>query len=255
MAKFAYNNAKNSNTGHTPFELNCSYHPCISFKEDTNLCSWLKSADELSAHPQDLITVCRKNIHHAQEFQKQAYNKGVKPRSYAPGDKIWLNSKYIKTKHNWKLEPKFFELFRVLHLVGKEAYKFKLPKRWRIHNIFYVLLLEQNTSRKERVNKRVTELETGNNKEYKVEAIWDSAVYPSKSESGQLPGLYYLIACKTYPKEENIWESLSAVYHFQKLISCFHKKHRKKPSATSPPINFVPLMVRPIVRLSTLKRK
>ena len=36
MAEFAYNNAKNSSTGHTPFELNCSYHCCVSFKENTN---------------------------------------------------------------------------------------------------------------------------------------------------------------------------------------------------------------------------
>ena len=49
MAKFAYNNAKNSSTGHTPFELNCDYHPCISFEEDTDPRSQSKSADELSA--------------------------------------------------------------------------------------------------------------------------------------------------------------------------------------------------------------
>ena len=32
MAEFAYNNAKNASTGPTPFELNCGYHPCISYK-------------------------------------------------------------------------------------------------------------------------------------------------------------------------------------------------------------------------------
>ena len=36
MAKFAYNNTKNASTGHKFFELNCSYHPCVFFKEDTN---------------------------------------------------------------------------------------------------------------------------------------------------------------------------------------------------------------------------
>ena len=55
-------------------------------------------------------------------------------------------------------------------------------------------LLEQNTTRKEWMDKKVTELEfkAGNSKEYKVEAIWDSAVYVNKAES-HLPGLYYLI--------------------------------------------------------------
>ena len=39
MAKFVYNNAKNFSIGHTPFELNCSYYPCVSFEEDTDSCS------------------------------------------------------------------------------------------------------------------------------------------------------------------------------------------------------------------------
>ena len=118
MAKFAYNNAKNLSTGHTPFELSCGYHPCISFEEDTNPRFQSKSVDKLSAELRDLMTVCRDNLHHAQELQKQAYNRGVKPRSYAFSDKVWLNSKYIKIKRNQKLEAKFFALFRVLNLMG-----------------------------------------------------------------------------------------------------------------------------------------
>ena len=38
IAKFAYNNAKNLSTGHTPLKLNCGYHPCIFFEKDTNPC-------------------------------------------------------------------------------------------------------------------------------------------------------------------------------------------------------------------------
>ena len=75
------------------------------------------------------MIVCRENLHHAQELQKQAHNKGVKPWSYALGEKIWLNSKYIKTKRNQKLEVKFFGPFQVLFPVGKQAYKLKLPKK------------------------------------------------------------------------------------------------------------------------------
>ena len=64
-----------------------------------------------------------------------------------------------------------------------------------MHNVFHMSLVEQDTTRKERVDKRAEELEleTGDSKEYEVEAIWDSAVYASKSESGQLPYLYYLV--------------------------------------------------------------
>ena len=37
MAEFAYNNAKNASTGYTPFELNCGYHPCVSYEKDIDL--------------------------------------------------------------------------------------------------------------------------------------------------------------------------------------------------------------------------
>ena len=36
MAEFAYNNAKNTSTGYSPFKLNCDYYFKISFKKDVN---------------------------------------------------------------------------------------------------------------------------------------------------------------------------------------------------------------------------
>ena len=95
------------------------------------------------------MTVCSKNLYHAQKLQKRAYNKGVKSQSYISDNKVWLNSKYIKTKQNQKLEAKFFGPFQMLHLIRKQVYKLELPRKWRIHDVFYISLLEQNTTRKE----------------------------------------------------------------------------------------------------------
>ena len=142
------------------------------------------------------MIVCRENLHHTQELQKRAHNKTVKPRSYAPGNKVWLNSKYIKTKQNCKLEAKFFGPFRVLHPVGNQAYKLELPKKWRIHDVFHVSLLEQDTTRKGRVDETTSQLEfeaDDKGEEYEVEGIRDSAVY-AKESGGHLPGLYYLVS-------------------------------------------------------------
>ena len=247
MAEFAYNNAKNASTGHMLFELNCGYHPQVSYKEDVDSRSQSKSVDELSAELRELMIVCRENLHHAQELQKRAHDKGVKPRSYAPGEKVWLNSKYIKTKRKRKLEAKFFGPFRVFHPVGKQAYKLELPKKWRIHDVFHMSLLEQDTIRKGRVHEEnAEELDAGDDSgEYEVEAIRDSAVYARESESGHLPGLYYLVSWKGYPEEENTWEPALAVQHLKKLISSFHKDHLDKPTATSPAIDTAPSMARP----------
>ena len=253
MAEFAYNNAKNASIGYTPFELNCGYHSRMSYKKKVNLRSKLKSADTLSAEPRKLMIVCQENLYHAQELQKRAHDKGIKPRNYASSGKVWLNSKYIKTKQNQKLKAKFFGPFQVLHLVGKQAYKLELPRKWKIHYVFHMSLLEQNTTRKGRVDKKVRQIEfnAGNDgEEYKVETIWDSALYAKELELGHLPGLYYLISWKGYSKEENTWKPASAIQHLRKLISSFYKDHLDKPTATSPAIDTAPPIVRPTVKLT-----
>ena len=48
IAEFAYNNAKNASTGYTPFELNCGYHPRISYEEDLYSRSKSRIAEKLS---------------------------------------------------------------------------------------------------------------------------------------------------------------------------------------------------------------
>ena len=250
MAEFAYNNAKNASTGHISFELNYGYHPQMSYKKDVDPRFQSKSADELSAELRELMIVCHKNLYHVQELQKRAHNKGVKPRSYAFGEKVWLNSKYIKIKRNEKLEAKFLGPFRVLHPVEKQAYKLELLNKWRIHDVFYVSLLKQDSTRKGQVNdENVAELNAGNkNKKYEVEVIWDSKIYARKLESGHLPGLYYLLSWKGYLEEENIWEPDLAVQHLRKLISSFCKDHLDKPTMTSPAIDTALPMAKPTVK-------
>ena len=256
MAEFAYNNAKNSRPGHTPFELNYGYHPRMSYKEDVNPRSQSKSADELLAELRELMIVCQENLHHAQELQKRAHDKGVKPRSYAPGEKVWLNSRYIMTKRNRKLETKFFGPFRVLYPIGKQAYKLELPKKWRIHDVFNVSLLEQDTTRKGQ-EFSVPEFESGNNKKYEVgQRGLCKRVYAKESESGHLPSFYYLVSWKRYSEEENTCEPASAVQHLKKLISSFHKDNPDKPTAISPVIDTASPMASPTVRpTEPLKQK
>ena len=64
----------------------------------------------------------------------------------------------------------------------------------------------------EQVDKKVTKLdfEAGNSKEYKIEAIWDSAVYTRESEN-YLPELYYLVEWKGYPKKKHFGAHLGDI--------------------------------------------
>ena len=44
------------------------------------------------------MIICKENLHPTQELQKQVHDKAIKSKNYVFGDKVWLNSKYIKTK-------------------------------------------------------------------------------------------------------------------------------------------------------------
>ena len=114
MAEFAYNNAKNVSSGHTLFKLNCEYHLWMSYKDNVDPRSKYKWADKLSTKLRELVIVYKENLYYAQKLQKRAYDKDVKPKSYAPSDKFWLNNKYIKTKQNksWRQSSlDFFEFY------------------------------------------------------------------------------------------------------------------------------------------------
>ena len=58
MAEFKYNNAKNASTGYTLFELYCSFHPQVFFKDDVDLCSRSRSANKLAKELRELMDIC-----------------------------------------------------------------------------------------------------------------------------------------------------------------------------------------------------
>ena len=111
MAKFVYNNFKNANSNHILFKLNYDYHSQVSLKNKYDKHFRFFQANKLGTELRELINICCQNLLHAQDLQKQTYDKGVKLWKYGLSEKIWLNSKYIKMEQNWKLEVKFFELF------------------------------------------------------------------------------------------------------------------------------------------------
>ena len=82
--------------------------------------------------------------------------------------------------------------------------------------------------------------DAGDNKEYRVEAIIDNAVYAKEVER-YLLGLYYLIFWKGYTEEERTWELFFTVIQFRKMISIFHKDYPEKQTA----IFFPSIQLRP----------
>lgn len=70
-----------------------------------------------------------------------------------------------------------------------------MPKKWKIYDIIHVLLVKHNITRKRWVNEIITQLKFeayDNDKEYKIEKIWDSTIY-TKESGNYLSRLYYLV--------------------------------------------------------------
>ena len=61
IAEFGYNNAKNTSTGYTLFELNCGYQPRIFYKKEEILDprSKSKTAEKLSSELWEMMIICQ----------------------------------------------------------------------------------------------------------------------------------------------------------------------------------------------------
>ena len=113
--------------------------------------------------------------------QAMHYNSKHKPRKYNVGDFVYFNSQNIEsTRPSKKLDWKFYEPYIVIELVGKQAYKLKLPQIMKIHDVLYISLLKPyNKAHKGNVPPS-SSINIKNKDKYKVEKIFDSRSHYGK---------------------------------------------------------------------------
>ena len=75
----------------------------------------------------------------AQLRQKENNDRHRKPDpNWMPGDKIWLNTRNIRTtRQSKKLDNKKAGPFTILANIGKSSYKLELPPSMKIHSTFH----------------------------------------------------------------------------------------------------------------------
>ena len=165
------------------------------------------------------------------------YNKKLRPMTYAIGNKVWLLGKNLTPiqlcNKVWllgknltliqlckKLDRKYYGLFQVLGIVGKNAYQLELFPRLKIHSVFHISLLEPANKTQEDVGKPLPPLEVDGKEEYYVKDVLDSKYWWAK--------LYYLVKWRGYSKGENSWQSGENLENMQKA-DAFHKRYPDKP--------------------------
>jgi hypothetical protein len=58
------------------------------------------------------------------------------------GQKVWLDTRNIKTNYHKKMAPKREGPFEIEEALGPVTYRLKLPTTWKIHNVFHAVLLK-----------------------------------------------------------------------------------------------------------------
>jgi hypothetical protein len=144
LAEYCYNNSVTTATQLSPFYANYGFHPRTNWPvemESKNPASksyahWMTSVHEL----------CASHLKITQERMSRYYDRTKSaPPQYSVGDLVMLNGKNIRTRRAAKkLDNKLFGPFKVNKVVGtsKMSVGLELPKRWRVHNVFHVSLLE-----------------------------------------------------------------------------------------------------------------
>jgi hypothetical protein len=61
---------------------------------------------------------------------------------FTVGQKVWLDTRNMKTNYHKKIIPKREGPFEVEEVLGPVTYRLKLPTTWKIHNVFHAVLLK-----------------------------------------------------------------------------------------------------------------
>jgi len=142
MAEFAYNNSVTAGNGMSPFYDNYGFHPMAIDLASTEP---LNPASKVYAHWMNTIhDESRKGLEEAQERMRRYTDPMRKqPPAFEVGDLVMLSGRNIKTRRpSKKLDHKNHGPFQIEKIMSLLTVRLTLPRKWKIHNIFHVSLLE-----------------------------------------------------------------------------------------------------------------
>jgi Chromo (CHRromatin Organisation MOdifier) domain len=221
-AEFAYNNRVHSSTGFSPFQLTTGRHPSRDF-QPTEIQDTLTNAAGYATRIFRWHDEARTNLQHANEAMKRsADRKRREAVAYRPGDKVWLEGKFIPTtRPSKKLEDLRYGPFTIIEKVGPAAYRLKLPPSWRIHPVFHEILLTPVYGNHD--NEQPPPDIIDGEEEWEIEAIMDHQRRRGRTE--------YLIHWKGYPREERTWVTEKDLRNAEQLLAEYKGKMGEKIGA------------------------
>ena len=204
IAEFAYNNSTTAGNGMSPFYVNYGFHPVAMGPASTEP---LNPASKVYAHWMHTVhDESRTGLEEAQERLRRYTDPNRKePPAYQVGNLVMLNSRNIKTRRpSKKLDHKNHDHFQIEEIVSPLAIRLTLPRKWKIHNVFHVLLLEPYRTSEHsappdpsKVLREADDIERS--QEYNVEEVMSS----TKRGCGNNKRILYLVKWLDYPERKD----------------------------------------------------
>ena len=137
LVEFTYNNQQHADRKNTSFKLMYGESPKampITFKK-TKYPSIEQCMHNLIWDREEALAAHELAMRRIADRQKNTFVP------FKKGDKVWLDTRIIKTTYNPKIGPWRERPFEISNVLGPLTYRLNLPNSWQIHNVFHAVLL------------------------------------------------------------------------------------------------------------------
>jgi transposase InsO family protein len=213
--EFTHNNRRHADRQNTPFELMFGESPVaipLSF-ENTKYPSIEEKMGTLLRNREEALAA------HELARSRMIDRRRSTFVPFKKGDKVWLDSRNLKTIYHKKMKPKREGPFLITEVLGPVTYRLQLPASWRIHNVFHAALLrlyKENEIYGENFTEPPPELEEG-------EEIYEVETILNHRKRGR--GYQYFIKWRGYPITDASWEPEHAFSNDGDTLSKYKERH------------------------------
>ena len=214
--EFTHNNRRHADRQNTPFELMLGITPVaipLSF-ENTKYPTIEERMKKLIKEREEALAA------HELARSRMAGRRSNTFKAFEKGQKVWLDSRNLKTQYNKKIGPRREGPFKIDEVLGPVTYRLKLLNSWKIHNIFHAILLRPYVE---------TEVHRNNYPRPPPELLEGEEVYTVErilKHRRRGCGYQYYVQWEGYPITEASWESETAFSANGDTLANYKERHQ-----------------------------